>query len=159
MRDFILIVTESQEPLDRDDLLETVIDEAAIPATEYGYWVTDKGEIVPVDYMHSMTVAEMGLPSIERAMRDGWIRIVSQGQFFIQMYAGCPTRRAVSALRRLLMKADYQFYNCDIDYDVACQRLLDISDERKEELYKLSKNTAYSDKRELFTAIEAIQRA
>ena len=54
-----------------------------IPGTEYGYWITDRGEFIQVDFEDHGRVAERYFrnhtprdPAGLQAMRKGWIRVV-----------------------------------------------------------------------------------
>ena len=126
MRDFLRILHEAElPPLTREDLLESeIVAEAEIPATEYGYWITDEGKIVPVNHMHSLTLHEMGYHGDQlTALREGWIRVIVGGgwsdqlRLDIQFIVGCLTGKALSSLSRLCRAEDYVRFNVDAEWD------------------------------------------
>lgn len=77
-----------------------VITERAVPKTEYGYWVTDKGEIIPVDFERHDHVARSLGSNYGLVMQDGWIRVVVENNTLsINYVAGTIKARAISALK------------------------------------------------------------
>jgi hypothetical protein len=82
----------------------TIIVEAEIPPTSYGYWITADGEIFPVSFwMHDTVAAEHGFNSGFAAMGAGWIRVVCNPREFtfnVEIEPFRPTSRALATLRR-----------------------------------------------------------
>jgi hypothetical protein len=148
MREFINIIYESQEePLTREDLIESVIEEADIPSTAYGYWITDTGEIEPVDHMHVTTLYDLGIhESLLRAMRAGWIRLVADHPIlYIDMHVGCATPRALASLRRLATSEGFDNFVLDLEYDSASQAIMDADPKTRDELYQVSGSGVFKD--------------
>jgi hypothetical protein len=93
--------------------------EDAIPATEYGYWITDQGEIIPVDYLdHWRVCRELGI-SYSNASNNGWIRLVrtiANGvtELCIDYSAYALTNRALSSLRRIIRSGEYTQFVLEI---------------------------------------------
>lgn len=52
--------------------------EFELPQTEYGYWITGEGEIIPVPmFGHDEKVEEYGFRSMDEVWQKGWIRVVT----------------------------------------------------------------------------------
>lgn len=104
MRNWINIITEG-----------STLCEKAIPETEYGYWITDAGDIYPVSYeAHDKTAKEHGT-TYGHALHDGWIRIVSMRKHLdVNYHGGQIGRAAISSLQRLMSLNDYSNFKVDV---------------------------------------------
>ncbi len=78
--------------------------ERAIPETSYGYWITNTGEYISVDYHNHSGAASKHGTTYGRAIEDGWIRIVlwSSESIGINYNLGAIGNRAVLALKALM---------------------------------------------------------
>lgn len=92
-----------------DDLFE-----AAIPATNYGYWIASDGTFYPVDHESHSSVLEKvfkKLTSYKDAYTRGWVRIVKQDK---RQWIGVDLQRSsispivLSALSRFLRSESFQ---------------------------------------------------
>lgn len=91
MRNFLNIVNEQR------------LEEAAVPPTDYGYWISPEGEIIPVDYQdHGDKIAELGIDNSIEALSEGWLRIIAYCNWLcvegLFKYVG---PKALMALRKL----------------------------------------------------------
>lgn len=122
-------------------ITENVLLERSIPPTDWGYWITDQGEYLPVkSHRHADTVRSYfvsrnldlrnsGIES-ESAIKQGWIWVkATPGNFFIVlMKRGAPSRRAISALSRLARSADYFEYWLHFENEGGKQEFIDAGE-------------------------------
>jgi hypothetical protein len=113
------IVAEIERLLgeDREKINERAGDD--IPETEYGYWITDKGEFLVVPKFCHEEVAEQAGTYYTACFKNGWIRIVcrpqaGRGDLNVGFYAGKLGNRAISALGRLVNSRSYAQYMTEI---------------------------------------------
>lgn len=96
----------------------TSLTEAEIPSTNYGYWVTNDGEVFAVGYMkHEEMIVDLGFKSGYDAMRQGWVRVISQPRrrvLNVEIEAFCPSARAVSVLRKMANPHEYDEFVLDV---------------------------------------------
>lgn len=89
--------------------------EAAHEHTEYGYWITDAGKLIPVHYDgdHYRVIRDawddVSPHEYETAMSNGWIRVVSYRdgniiEFSADTYGKHTTPKALRALFRLALE-------------------------------------------------------
>ncbi len=91
----------------------TILVEAEIPPTSYGYWVDAEGQIFPVAFwMHDTVAGEHGFESGYAAMKAGWIRVVANPRDFsfnVEIEPFRPTSRALATVRRMATSAYDEF--------------------------------------------------
>ncbi len=96
--------------------------EAAIPQTDYGYWITDEGNIIPVGHeQHDKVSRENGGGPLGYAIDKGWIRIVVEPArqyvpLSVSIYFWCYrlNNRSFSALSRLCRSYAFERYVIEI---------------------------------------------
>lgn len=107
-----------------------------VPESEYGYWVTNGGWIIPVGFQKHQTVArrEGGFDNYTEAMKAGWIRIIappsSQEDFLATL--NLPTRNSVlrSVVNIIESRPQYRRYIIE-ENKAYSPPLLDTDNEKK----------------------------
>lgn len=108
-----------------DDLVDDEdeeLTEAAIPQTDYGYWITDEGKIIPVGHeQHDEVSRANGGGPLGYAIDKGWIRIVVEPArqyvpLSVSIYFWCYrlNSRSFSALSRLCRSYAFERYVIEI---------------------------------------------
>jgi hypothetical protein len=87
--------------------------EGEIPPTRYGYWITDKGEFIPVRGQYHQMVADQyfpkgdGLNRLVRAYRAGWIRVVQEPRYLdLDIFPKAVRRLALYGALKLIKQAE-----------------------------------------------------
>lgn len=86
--------------------------EYTIPPTDYGYWVTNTGEIIPVDNMNHWRVCRDMGKSYNDVMDEGWIRIVikrlrNESELSLNFEANRSPYKTISATKQIIQSDDY----------------------------------------------------
>ena len=102
------------------------LNEAEIPETNYGYWITPKGEVLPVPYESHMAVSHRyfqnhpeleqprpGYSSTAFALNQGWIRLIADKGFSAQFKGGLVNRRAMQIMIQIAKSEDFGKYYYD----------------------------------------------
>ncbi len=117
--------------------------EKNIPSTFYGYWITDMGEFLPVEFEQHAKVALRNGTNYGHALQNGWIRLVESGSnvevLNINYEIGATNSRTISALRKLMRAGRYSIYNVDIRGRVFAHRHF----EKIADVIQLMNNTSH----------------
>lgn len=93
-----------------------IITEAAVPMTDYGYWVSPLGEITPVErHDHHDIIHKLCGLKPDAAMRAGWARTIAQpGALYMEVECTSDvTRAALSSLQRIARTEDFDSFMLD----------------------------------------------
>lgn len=105
-----------------------------VPESEYGYWVTEGAQILPVDYQRHQRVArrEGGFDNMTRALTAGWIRIIAPPNANEDFYSTLrvPARRSKLAAVARIIEARPQYYTYFFE-DMYGKELLNTDNEKK----------------------------
>ncbi len=98
-------------------LLRGSITEGEIPPTRYGYWITDKGEFIPVRGQYHQMVADQyfpkgeGLNRMVRAYRAGWIRVVLEPRYLdLDIFPRAVRRLALYGALKLIKQVEQDMW-------------------------------------------------
>lgn len=107
------------------DIIENRLQEGIEP-TEYGYWISPEGEIIPVkNQQHGDVIATRGFFSVQSAIMEGWIRVIAYSGWFSAEFRDRLTLTTARTIKKLASAQAYQNYTLDWQYFSGRQKVGD----------------------------------